>query len=124
MEKENVIDDMVLKDLVEQYQAVQHQLLNVKELQDDLRDRIVEHMDSRGLASAEVGDKKVTVIKSTTIKFDKAILPYLKQNGYGSFIHEAVDEAGLRDSVRKSEIMRAELEKFISETNSARITIK
>lgn len=110
--------------LVDEYSESKRQLDIWKDVVEANKKRLQEMMLAEGIDTAEGTLAQATLVRRESIKFDGALLPYLKKNGYDTYVIEAVDETALKKAMKSSEIMRAELSKYTSSSESYAITIK
>lgn len=89
-----------------------------------LKKQLKETFASMGLEEYTVGNKRVYIQQKPIVKFDAALLGYLKQNGYETYVKESIDDSGLKKALVKSELLAIEIGPYIKATTSEALCVE
>lgn len=123
MSNESILES--IEDLASEYVKAQKEADKAKAIADKLKEKLREQMVQSSLSNVATSEgADVICLKRTTVKFDAALIAYLKRNGYDTYVIETLDETALKKAMKNSEMMYQDVKPYVKENVSYALTIK
>jgi hypothetical protein len=114
------------KENIKKYFELQAQADAIKEEMAQLKESIVNDMDSEGVSTYEVDGIKAQIVSKDTFKCDDELgmITYLKNNGFDKFVVEKIDTTSLNKELKKGLSLSESLSGMYTKTTAPSLTIK
>jgi hypothetical protein len=115
--------EQTLQDIATAFIAAKEAEAEAKARQTRYNKMLKEAMAEESQTEVIVGKKRIVLTNREKIKFDAAIVTYLKNSGLNTYIIEAVDDTGLRAEIKRSPMLATAVEKYTIKTEEQVLTI-
>lgn len=113
-----------VRELAEEFIEAKKQAEEAKAKADSIKSMLQNAMMADGVTEVRCENADITLTERTTIKFDAALISYLKTHGYETYVMEALDEAAIKKTIKESEIFRTQIESYTKKTEAYVLTVK